>query len=170
MASADFSLTTHNRCPFRHESEISPGKNAVLHRTTARYTPLCLGHKGFAVTRRLALLHVASYRVFVHQPAVLFHTSSPRSVALTQLCFPSLAVASSREDFHLQDCAHAGRTSSPGPKGPGFSEADMKDHAASGICTSSAALWRRLGCTFTAMAPTAVSRMFLAAFTSAWSA
>ena len=38
------------------------------------------------------------------------HTSFPRSVTLAQLCFTSLAVVSSREDFHLQDCAHAGRT------------------------------------------------------------
>jgi len=27
-----------------------------------------------------------------------------------QLRFTSLAVVSSREDFHLQECAHAGRT------------------------------------------------------------
>jgi len=39
-----------------------------------------------------------------------FHTSSPRSVALAQLCFPSLAVVSLREDLHLQDRAHAGHT------------------------------------------------------------
>jgi hypothetical protein len=31
-------------------------------------------------------------------------------VTLTQLRFTSLAVVSSREDFHLQDRAHAGRT------------------------------------------------------------
>ena len=40
-----------------------------------------------------------------------FHTSSPRSVTLAQLCFPSLAVVSLREDLHLQDRAHAGHTS-----------------------------------------------------------
>jgi hypothetical protein len=39
------------------------------------------------------------------------HASSPRSVALTQLRFTCLAVASSAEDLHLQDRAHAGRTS-----------------------------------------------------------
>jgi hypothetical protein len=39
------------------------------------------------------------------------HASSPRLVALTQLRFTSLAVTSSRVDFHLQDRAHAGRTS-----------------------------------------------------------
>ena len=38
------------------------------------------------------------------------HASSPRSVTLTQLRFTSLAVVRSREDLHLQDRAHAGRT------------------------------------------------------------
>ena len=37
------------------------------------------------------------------------HASFPRSVALTQLRFTSLAVVSSREDLNLQDRAHAGR-------------------------------------------------------------
>ncbi|EPI2826526.1 heat-stable enterotoxin EAST1 [Escherichia coli] len=47
-------------------------------------------------------------------------TSSPRSVALMQLHFLSLAVVSSREDFHLQARAHAGRTHPPRPEGRGF--------------------------------------------------
>ena len=42
----------------------------------------------------------------------------PRSVTLTQLRFTSLTVVSSREDFHLQDSAHAGRTNHP-PAKPG---------------------------------------------------
>jgi hypothetical protein len=44
------------------------------------------------------------------------HASSPRSVTLPQLRFTSFAVASSREDFHLQECARAGRTKKAGPK------------------------------------------------------
>src|SRR3954454_10465638 len=44
------------------------------------------------------------------------HASSPRSVTLTQLRFTSLAVVSLREDLHLQDRAHAGRTKKP-PEG-----------------------------------------------------
>ena len=36
--------------------------------------------------------------------------SSQLSVTLTQLRFTSFAVVSSREDFHLQNRAHAGRT------------------------------------------------------------
>ena len=38
------------------------------------------------------------------------HASFPHSVTLMQLRFTSLTVTSSREDLHLQDCAHAGRT------------------------------------------------------------
>jgi hypothetical protein len=41
---------------------------------------------------------------------ISLHASSPHSVALMQLRFASFAVANSREDFHLQDRAHAGRT------------------------------------------------------------
>ena len=36
--------------------------------------------------------------------------SFPNSVALVQLRFTSLAVASSWRDLHPQECAHAGRT------------------------------------------------------------
>jgi len=48
--------------------------------------------------------------IIVHRFAVSLHASFPRSVALTQLRFTSFAVVGLREDFQLQDCAHAGRT------------------------------------------------------------
>src|SRR6266542_7067884 len=89
---------------------MSPGKNAILPRTTAESTPSLLGRKGLAVFGLLALLDVALYPVLVHRLAVSLHASFPRSVTLTQLHFASLTVASSREDLHLQDRAHAGRT------------------------------------------------------------
>ena len=38
MASADFSLRV-STSPFQAQGEISPGKNAILHRTTAGFTP-----------------------------------------------------------------------------------------------------------------------------------
>ena len=73
--------------------------------------------------RHLALTTRAS-RIFARSPCsvpprmrfvfldsrLTLHASFPRSVALTQLRFTSLTVVSSREDLHLQDCAHAGRT------------------------------------------------------------
>ncbi len=108
-ASADFSLRI-SPSPFQAQGEISPGKNAILRRTTAGFTPPLLDHKGFAESGLLALIGIASYPVFVHRLAVSLHASSPRSVALAQLRFASLAVVSLREDFHLQDRAHAGRT------------------------------------------------------------
>ena len=45
------------------------------------------------------------------------HASSPRSVALTQLRFTCLTVASSAGDLHPEDRAHAGRTSTAMPVG-----------------------------------------------------
>jgi hypothetical protein len=68
----------------------------------------------------LALISHASYLVLVHRLTDLLRTSFPRSVALAQLCFTSFAVVSSREDLHLQDCVHAGRTHPPRPYGRGL--------------------------------------------------
>ena len=45
------------------------------------------------------------------------HASSPRSVALTQLRFACLAVASLAGDLHPEECAHAGRTRKKPPEG-----------------------------------------------------
>lgn len=40
----------------------------------------------------------------------MLHASFPHSVALMQLRFTSFVVINLREDLHLQECAHAGRT------------------------------------------------------------
>jgi ABC-type siderophore export system fused ATPase/permease subunit len=109
MASADFSFRFIT-VTLSGTNKISPGKNAILIRTTAKSTPPILDHKSFASMCMLALIGIASYLVFVHRLTDSFRTSSPRSVTLTQLYFPLLAVVSSQEDFHLQDRAHAGRT------------------------------------------------------------
>ncbi len=122
-ASADFSLRFFFRRPFRHEARSPQGKNALLPCTTAGFTPLRLDHKSFADNCPLALLGSASYPILVHRLAVSLHASSPRSVALPQLRFTSLAVVSSRRDFHPQECAHAGRTIKRGPKPPGDASA-----------------------------------------------
>src|ERR1700733_3531625 len=96
--------------PFQVSSEISPGKNALLRRATAGFTPPSLGHKSFAEFRPLALVGSASYPVLVHRPASSTHASSPRSVALPQLRFASFTVASLWRDLHPQESAYAGRT------------------------------------------------------------
>ena len=96
--------------PFQAQGEISPGKNALLHCTTAGFTPPPLGHESFAVSCPLALVGTAFYPVLVHRPAVSLHASSPHSVALIQLRFASIGVTTSRRDLPPLECAHAGRT------------------------------------------------------------
>jgi hypothetical protein len=71
---------------------------------------LTFDHESFAVICLLALVGSASYPVLIHRLAVSLHASSPHSVTLMQLRFASLVVVNLREDFHLQDRAHAGRT------------------------------------------------------------
>ena len=109
MASADFSLRLAPS-PFQAQGEISPGKNALLHCTTAGSTPLRLDHESFVVYGPLALLGSAFYPVLVHRLAASIHASFPQSVTLMQLRFTSFAVINLRQDLHLQECAHAGRT------------------------------------------------------------
>ena len=96
--------------PFQAQGEISPDKSPDLRCTTAGSTPSPLGHWSFAVIGPLALDDTASYPVSVRRLAGSFPTSFPRSVALAQLWFPSLRVASSGEDLHLLVSTHAGRT------------------------------------------------------------
>ena len=112
--SADFSLPTNSASPFQAQSEISPGKNANLPCAIAGSTSLRLGHDGFAVMCPLALLEDASYPVPVRRPAGSLHASFTPSSQSDALHFTSLAVTSSREDFHLQVNAHAGRTKKSG--------------------------------------------------------
>jgi hypothetical protein len=73
--------------PFQAQGEISPGKNALLHCTTAGSTPPRLDHKGFAVSGPLALLGSAFYPVLVHRlaiyaPRFLPTLGRPHAVAL----------------------------------------------------------------------------------------
>jgi YD repeat-containing protein len=89
VATAAETLLRHRRRPFRREAGRPHVRAALLHHTAAG---------------------LAFYPVLVHRLEGSLHASSPRSVALPQLRFTSLAVVSLREDFHLQECAHAGRT------------------------------------------------------------
>ena len=112
-ASADSSLRLPPS-PFQAQGEVSPGKNALLPCTTDEFTSPILDHKSFADACPLALIDAASYPILVHRLAGSLHASSPRSVALPQLRFTSFAMVSLREDLHLQECAHAGRTNKKG--------------------------------------------------------
>jgi hypothetical protein len=84
--SADFSLQ-FVLSPFQAQGEISPGKNALLHHTTARFTSSTFDHKSFAVSRPLTLIDTALYLIFVHRlviyaPRFLSTFGHPHAVAL----------------------------------------------------------------------------------------
>jgi hypothetical protein len=100
--------------PFQAQSEISPGKNIDLRCAIAGSTSLHFGHKSFAIIGSLALFGSASYPVPVRRLATPFPASFTPASRSDALRFPSLAVTSSREDFHLQINAHAGRTKNKG--------------------------------------------------------
>ena len=116
MASADFLLRVSTSL-FQVQGKISPGKNALLHCTTAASTPLCLDHESFVVIGPLALLRSAFYTVLVHRLAASIHASFPQSVTLLPLRFSSFAVINLRWDLHPQEDAHAGRTIKKGRLG-----------------------------------------------------
>lgn len=81
--------------PFQALCEISPGKNALLHRTTAEFTLSCLDHESFAETCPLTLLNSALYPVLVHRltiyaPRFLPTLGRPYAVALHFICCDQL--------------------------------------------------------------------------------
>ncbi len=98
------------RRPFSHEARSPQVRTRSFPAQPPDLRHLSLDHESFAERCPLALLGSALYPVLVHRLAVSLHASSPHSVALMQLRFTSFAVANLREDFHLQDRAHAGRT------------------------------------------------------------
>ena len=102
--------------PFQAQGEISPGKSIGLRYATAGSTLPSFGHKGFAVFGPLALLDPAFYPVPVRRPAASLPASLTPVSRSDALRFASLAVTSSREDFHLQVGAHAGRTKAKRPR------------------------------------------------------
>jgi hypothetical protein len=108
--SAAFSLRPTHRRPFRHEAR-SPQvrtRSFTAQPPHLRHFALTTGASPFSASSpRSAAPHI---RFLFIGSRFTFHASSPRSVALPQLRFPSITVVSSRQDFHLQDRAHAGRT------------------------------------------------------------
>ena len=110
VASADSSLRLLLRRPFRHAARSPQVRTRSFPAQPPDLRRLSLDHKSFAEHCPLALLGTALYPVLVHRLAVSLHASFPHSVALMQLRFASLTVVSLQEDLHLQDRAHAGRT------------------------------------------------------------
>ena len=86
MDSADFSLQLAPS-PFQAQGEISPGKSALLHHTTAAFTPQTFDHKSFAVICPLTLFCSAFYairvpRLMIYAPRFLPTVSRLSAVAL----------------------------------------------------------------------------------------
>src|SRR5690554_317608 len=80
------------------------------HIAFATRAPRYLAHLPCSAVPRIRFLFLGS--------RFTIHAFSPKSVALPQLRFISLAVASSLKRFNLQECARAGRTKKAGPCGP----------------------------------------------------
>ena len=99
-----------HRRPFRHKARSPQVRTQSFTAQPPDLRRLTLDHESFAVHCPLALVGTAFYPILVHRLAASLHASSPHSVALMQWRFASFAVINLREDFHLQDCAHAGRT------------------------------------------------------------
>jgi len=99
-----------HRRPFGHKARSPQVRTRSFTAQSPHLRRLALDHKSFAVHCLLALAGAAFYAVRVPRLAASLRASFPRSVTLAQLRFTSLAVVYSREDFHLQDRAHAGRT------------------------------------------------------------
>lgn len=97
------------------------GKSAV-----SRYDRAGLDNGLLCADVRQKRMTVAEKHVSIHAPKHIpkgfvdrcDHASSPRSIVLTQLDVFVLAVASSREEFHLQDRVYAGRTNRHRPLKP----------------------------------------------------
>ena len=112
MAKVDISQSCPIQHALRREARLPQVRTLSFAARLSDVRPVALARESFAVSGPLALLRGASYRLLVHQPAASFRASSPRFVASAQLHFPSFVLAYLREDLHLQDSAHAGRTAS----------------------------------------------------------
>src|SRR5690606_15989102 len=109
-ASADSSLHSCERCPFRHEARSPQVRASTFDARLSdlRCRALATGaSRPFARSPRSSAPRI---RFLFISPTPSLHASSPRSVTLPQLRFASLTLACSREDFHLWMDAHAGRT------------------------------------------------------------
>jgi len=95
--------------PFRHKARSPQVRRLPFTARPPDLRRLILDHESFAVIGPLALIGTASNPVSVRRPTVSLHASFPRSVALPQLRFASIAMVNSWEDFHLQGVRHAGR-------------------------------------------------------------
>jgi len=108
------------RRPFRHKAR-SP--RVRTHSFTAQPPDIhhvTLATRASRLRARSPCSAVPRIRFLFIGSRFTLHACSPRSVALAQLRFTSFAVASLREDLHLQECARAGRTRKRAARGLPF--------------------------------------------------
>src|SRR5207247_4859211 len=112
MASADFSLQRPfgHRRPFRHKARSPRVRTSAFAARPPDLRRLALVTRASRPYARSPCSAPPRIRYSVRRPAASFHASFTPSSRFDALRFPSLAVTSSREDFHLQVNAHAGRT------------------------------------------------------------
>ncbi|SDJ43645.1 hypothetical protein SAMN04487867_1451, partial [Vreelandella titanicae] len=104
------SRSVGSRCPFRHKAR-SP--RVRTHSFTAQPPDIryvALATRASRLLARSPCLAAPPIRFLFIGSRFTLHASFPRLVTLPQLRFASFAVASLREDLHLQECARAGRT------------------------------------------------------------
>jgi hypothetical protein len=90
MASADFSLRSCDRRPFKHKARYPQVRMHSFIAQPPDLRHLTLGHKSFAKSGPLALVGSASYLVLVHRPGIyaphfLPTLGRPHAVALMVL-------------------------------------------------------------------------------------
>lgn len=107
------SRSVGSRCPFRHKAR-SP--RVRTHSFTAQPPDIryvALATRASRLLARSPCSAAPPIRFLFIGSRFTLHASFPRLVTLPQLRFASFAVASLREDLHLQECARAGRTKKP---------------------------------------------------------
>jgi len=103
-----------HRRPFSHRARSPRVRTHTFTAQSPHLRHLALVTRALQIGACSPCLAAPSMRFLFIDSRFTLHASFPHSVALMQLRFTSLAVTSSRRDFHPQVCAHAGRTPTTG--------------------------------------------------------
>jgi hypothetical protein len=104
------SRSSFRRRPFRHKTRSPQVRTLSFIAQPPDLRHFALVTKALQFIACSPCLAAPSIRFLFIGSQFMLHASFPHSVTLVQLRFTSLTVTSSREDLHLQECAHAGRT------------------------------------------------------------
>ena len=98
------------RCPFRHKARYPRVRTHSFTAQPPDLRRIALATRASRLLARSPCSAVPHIRFLFIGSRFTLHASSQQLLALPQLRFTSFAVASLREDLHLQECAPAGRT------------------------------------------------------------